>query len=95
MKLSEYGSMVTHLAQMEDLIDQLAGLGETFAEYLTVTFFLSSLPDSYGTLITALESRPEEDLKYSGIGEEYNRRKKTNSMVNEGEKEQKAMKTIN
>lgn len=54
--------MEANLAQMEDLIDQLALLGETLAEQLTVAFFLSSLPDSYGTLITALETRPEGDL---------------------------------
>ena len=54
--------MELHLAQMEDLIDQLLSLGETLAEHLTVALFLSSLPDSYGTLITALETRDEADL---------------------------------
>jgi len=29
---------------------------------LTVALFLSSLPESYGILITVLETRPEEDL---------------------------------
>jgi len=47
---------------MEDLVDQLASLGEPLAEQLTVALMWSSLPDSYGTLITAVETRPEEDL---------------------------------
>ena len=54
--------MESHLAHMEDLIDQLSSLGETLAEKLNVALYLSSLPDSYSSLITALETRPEEDL---------------------------------
>jgi len=62
LKLTEYGDMEIHLAQMEDLIEQLSSLGEPLVEHLTVALYLSSLPDSYSTLITALETRPEEDL---------------------------------
>jgi hypothetical protein len=62
LKLTEHGDMQNHLAEMENLIDQLTSFGETLAEHLTVAFFLSSLPESYGTLITALESRPGDDL---------------------------------
>jgi len=36
LKLAEYGDMEIHLAQMEDLIEQLSSLGETLAEHLTV-----------------------------------------------------------
>ena len=43
-----------------------------------MAFFLSSLPDNYGTLITALETRPETDLTQKIVKnkliEEYNRR---------------------
>ena len=92
LKLPEYGSMETHLEQMKYLIDHPAGLGETFAEHLTVAFFLSSLPDIYRTLIAVLETRPEEDLTRVLVMnkriEEYNRRKQVNSMSNEGEKGQ-------
>ena len=55
-------SMESHLTLMEDSIDQLSSLGETLAEPLTAALFLSSLPDSYSTLITASETRPEADL---------------------------------
>jgi len=48
--------MEDHLAQMEDLIDQLASLREELAVQLTVALFLSGLPDSYSALITARET---------------------------------------
>ena len=78
LKLTEDGNMEMHITQTEDLIDQMASLGETLADNLTVALFLSSLPDSYGTLITALETRPEEDLTQELVKnkllEEYRRR---------------------
>ena len=78
LKLAETGDMESHLAQMEDLIDQLSSLGETLADQLTVALFLSSLPESCGTLITALETRPEADstthLVKNKLVEEYKRR---------------------
>ena len=81
LKLTDCGNMESHLAQMEDLIDQLSSLGETLAEHLTVALFLSSLPDSYGTLITALETRNEADLTTELVKnkliEEFKRRNET------------------
>lgn len=78
LKLTEGGNMETHLTQMDDLIDQLSSLGETLAQQLTVALLLSSLPDSFGTLITALETRPEADLTVELVKnkliEEYKRR---------------------
>jgi len=77
LKLTDDDNMELHLSQMEDLIDQLSSLGEALAEHLTVALFLSSLPDSYGTLITALETRPEADLTQelvkNKLVEEYRR----------------------
>jgi len=46
LKLREDGDMSAHLAHMEDLVDQLASLGEPLAEHLTVALMLSSLPDT-------------------------------------------------
>ena len=86
--------MESHLAQMEDLIDQLSSLGETLAEHLTVALFLSSLPDSYGTLITALETRNEADLTTELVKnkliEEFKRRNETGVTFIQ---EQQALKT--
>jgi len=79
---------------MEDLIEQLSSLGETLAEHLTVVLYLSSLPDSYGTLITALETRPAEDLTKELVKtmllEEYTRRKKAG--ISQPDVKQKALK---
>ena len=51
------------------------------------TLFLSSLPDSYGTLIAALETRPEEDLTTELVKgkllEELKRRSNVFPMQNE------------
>jgi len=62
---------------------------------LTVALFLSSLPDSYGTLITALETRPEADLTQelvkNKLVEEYKRRTET-AATSSGSHEQQAMK---
>ena len=92
LKLTETGNMEQHLAKMEDLIDQLSSLGESFAEHLTVAIFLSSLPDSYGTLITALETRPEEDLTQELVKnkllEEYKRRTEMTTSVTEHQEQQ-------
>ena len=94
LKLSEGGNMEKHLIQMQDLIDQLASLGETLAEQLTVALFLSSLPESYRTLITALETRPEDDLTIELVKnkllEEYARR--NNNSGDTYSSEQKALK---
>jgi hypothetical protein len=96
LKLTETGSMEDHLRQMEDIIDRLASLGEALAEQLTVALFLSSLPESYSTLITALETRPEEDLTQELVKnkllEEYRRRTENASVYSEAD-DQKALKT--
>ena len=94
LKLTEEGDMSAHLAHMEDLVDQLASLGEPLAEHLTVALMLSSLPDSYGTLITALETRPEDDLTKELVKnkllEEYSRRQESGMVP--AAIEQRAMK---
>lgn len=66
-KLVENGNMGDHLGEITCLIDRLSAMGENLAEYLVVAMILSSLPESYSGLITALESRPEEDLRLEFI----------------------------
>lgn len=79
LKLSETENMEEHVMTMQDLIDKLTTLGEEIKEHLFVAMLLSSLPESYGTLITALESRPEEELTLNFVTgkliDEYRRRK--------------------
>ena len=85
LKLSENGDMENHIAEMEDLVYQLTSLGEELAEHLIVAFYLSSLPDSYNILITALETRPETDLTQELVKnkllEEYKRRTQTDKVT--------------
>lgn len=71
--------MEEHVMTMQDLIDKLTALGEEIKEHLFVAMLLSSLPESYSTLITALESRSEEELTLNLVTgkliDEYRRRK--------------------
>lgn len=96
LKLQDNQSMEKHINDLENLTEQLSALGESIAENLLIAFLLSSLPESYNTLITALETRPEQDLTLSLVKnkliEEFQRR----GNFNEGksiENLEKAMKT--
>lgn len=63
MRLVEGGNLSDHLMEASELVYRLARMGESLKEHLVVAILLSSLPDSYDPLVTALEGRPEEDLK--------------------------------
>lgn len=79
LKLSETGNMEQHIATMQELVDKLTALGEEIKDHFFVAILLSSLPETYGTLITALESRPEAELTLDFVKgkllDEYRRRK--------------------
>ena len=53
-------------------------MGENFNDNLKIAFMLSSLPDSYDTVVMSLETRSEKDLTYkivvNRLIEEYDRR---------------------
>lgn len=61
-RLLEGGSMSDHLNEITCLANRLIAMGEELKDHWIVAMVLSSLPESYGSLITALESRPEADL---------------------------------
>lgn len=63
MRLDEDGKMSDHLVEASELVHRLARMGEPLKEHLVVAILLSSLPESYNPLVTALEGRPEVDLK--------------------------------
>lgn len=67
MRLEEGGNMSNHLLEASELVHRLARMGESLKEHLVVAILLSSLPESYNPLVTALEGRPEEDLKLDYI----------------------------
>lgn len=63
MRLGEGENMSKHLVEAAELVHRLARMGESLKEHLVVAILLSSLPESYNPLVTALEGRPEEDVK--------------------------------
>jgi transposase InsO family protein len=71
--------MEQHVTTMQDLVDKLTALGEKIKDHLFVAMLLSSLPETYSTLITALESRPDTELTLGFVKgkliDEYKRRK--------------------
>lgn len=81
-KLSEGGNIEQHLGELTDMFQKLVDLGDELIDSWKVALVLSSLPASYDTLVTALESRPEADLTISMVHEklvsEYKRRSDSN-----------------
>lgn len=65
MRMTENGNMEEHLACVMDLFQKLRDLGEEHTVSWTVGIMLSSLPNSYDPLVTALETRAEADLTVS------------------------------
>ena len=61
IKLAENRNMGTHINHMLNIVDKLAALGETLKDQLIITMLLSSLSESYNTLVTALETRAENE----------------------------------
>ena len=81
-------SMQQHIINVVSLIDRLNAMGENIAGNMSVAFLLSSLPESYDTVVMSLETRKEEDLTFEIVKtrllEEYERRKeKCNTKSNE------------
>ncbi|CAK9834290.1 Copia protein [Anthophora retusa] len=62
LKLTEDGDMEKYIHEMLSLVDRLAAIEEVLKEKLIISIMLSNLPDSFGTLITALETRNEDVL---------------------------------
>ena len=77
--LKESGDMEEHINTFSNYVTQLAALGQCLPDDLMAALLLGSLPESFDTLVTALESRPEADLTLqlvkSKLIDEYKRRK--------------------
>lgn len=65
-EMREGTSMEMHLKHMKEISDKLAAIGAPIAEEDQVVTLLGSLPQSYSTLVTALEARVE-DVKLSFV----------------------------
>ena len=62
MKLEKCGNMEEHVDTRLNLVHKLTALGETLKENMVVAMLFVSLPASNSSLITTLESRPEDEL---------------------------------
>lgn len=86
-KLVINGDVENHIGEMLDMFHRLSCFGENFDEHITVAIILSSLPENYDNLITALESRPPADLTKEFIIEklldEYRRKMNDSSRTSE------------
>jgi transposase InsO family protein len=86
LRLEEGGDMEAHLGRINELFQQMVDLNiEMKPEDWKSATMLGSLPESYDTLITALESRKESELTsavvQSKLIDEYKRRKDRNGIV--------------
>ena len=64
--MKEGASMESHLKHMKELTDKLAAIGAPITEEDQVVTLLGSLPQSYSTLVTALEARVD-DIKFDFV----------------------------
>lgn len=92
MKLSENGDMESHVNAMLNVNDQLAALGEVLKEKMVIALLLCSLPESYNTLITALETRSEDELTIELVKGKLLDENRRNMKDNMDERSDKALK---
>ena len=78
MRFQQGQNMQMHITTMLETVKRLCGLGEDMKDNYVASMLLCSLPESYRTLITALEARSESDLSLefvcSKILDEYQHR---------------------
>lgn len=86
----------SHLMVLDDLFERLTAAGQTLEDSLRIAMILRSLPDSYGGLVTALESRPDADLTMQLVKtkllDEYERKKERSGDSGSAVKAMKSMK---
>jgi hypothetical protein len=98
LELREGGDMEQHLFKLEELFDKLAAAGKELDEDFKVAIMLSSLPDSYDVLTTALEARSDDELTLGMVKQKLidEWRKRGLSSISDSNKEDsKALKVMN
>lgn len=61
LNLVEGGDMEAHLFEVEELFSRLENADLKLEQPMKISMMLRSLPESYGGLVTALESRSDQD----------------------------------
>ena len=69
LKMQEEGNLETHLNTFFEICDRLDEIEETLTDRLQIAMLLSSLPESFDSIIMALEARPDEDLTINLVKE--------------------------
>ena len=59
LQLKDGESVQDHIKAMTELFNELTAVGDVISEEDRVVYLLASLPDSFGTLVTALEANEE------------------------------------
>ena len=89
MTMGQDESMSEHINKMKELASQLDAVCASITEEDQVATLLCSLPDSYGSLITALESRADDltlEFVTARLLHEEHKRKEKSSSFESGEK---------
>lgn len=88
--LAENGDVEKHLAVFDDLFDRLDGAGMNLDKDTKICMLLRSLPPSYDGLVTALDSRSDEDISLDAVKaklvDEFNRHLERKGMTVKVEK---------
>ena len=94
-KLQKDQDMQDYIRQTLEMVERLRGIGEEIKDFHVAALLLSGLPESYETLVTALDARPDDDLTLEYVKgklvDEYKR--KTESMSNVSVCSETALKT--
>ena len=61
-KLKPEQDMQEYIRCTLEVVDRLRGIGEDIRDFHVAALLLSGLPDSYETLVTALDARPDDEL---------------------------------
>jgi len=82
-KLNEGGNARDHINRMVDLFTKLNDLENGLSDKWCAAMLLSSLPKSYDTLVTSLESRKQEEINFALVQQrilaEYDRNQQSNT----------------
>lgn len=90
-KLEEGDAIEEHLSVLSNLFQQLEDMGETFQDGWKVAMLLGSLPQSFDTLITALEARNATELTFDFVHEKLLAQQNRKAQDGDGEAVLKAM----
>ena len=92
-KLKPDQDMQNYIRSTLEMVERLRGIGEDIQDFHIAALLLSGLPDSYETLVTALDARPDDELTLEYVKgklvDEYRRRSDSST----SDKPESALKT--